>query len=56
MIRVYIKDEAIVKIVNEWYFDIESPVELAEVFDVDFSITDNIEYKDWEIIKKEETE
>lgn len=56
MIRVYIKDGIIVKTVNEWYFDVEEPVEWATYQDVSFDINDHIIYEWWKIILYKESD
>lgn len=46
MIRVYIKDNQIVKCVNEWYFDTEHAPEWATYQDLPFNINDHLVYED----------
>jgi hypothetical protein len=50
MIRVYIKDDKIVKAVNQWFFDTEQAPEWATFVDVNFDISDYIAYEWGEVI------
>jgi hypothetical protein len=49
MIRVYIKNNNIVKCVNEWLFETEKAPEWATYQDVDFDINDILSYENGEI-------
>lgn len=45
MVRVYLKDSAITKIVAEWYFDVEWAPEWSTYIDVNYSINDHVVFE-----------
>lgn len=50
MIRCYIKDNEIVKIVKDWFFTKEQQPEHDTYIDADFNIYDNVKLEGWNII------
>ena len=50
MIKAYIKDNKIVKVVAYWFYSKEWEPEHDSSITADFNITDNVKYENWAVV------